>query len=146
MELATVVKHHLSVFTSRYGHRLSVVQIKAVSAIRRCRTKDSGQLLLRCPDCDTQVLRPLSCGNRSCPGCQNHETSRWLDRQRAKLLPVEYFMATFTLPYELRALARSHQKQIYNLLFACAASTLKDFGLNPKHLGADISMTAVLHQ
>ena len=54
-------------------------------------------------------------------------------------------MATFTLPYELRALARGHQKTIYNLLFACAASTLKDFGLNPKHLGADIGITAVLH-
>jgi hypothetical protein len=145
MELAAVLKHHLSAFTSRYGHRLSIVQFKAVTAIQRCRTKKAGQLLLRCPDCDTQVLRPLSCGNRCCPGCQNHETSRWLDRQRAKLLPVEYFMATFTLPYELRALARDRQKTIYNLLFACAASTLKDFGLNPKHLGADIGMTAVLH-
>jgi ribosomal protein L37AE/L43A len=145
MKLATVVKHYLLAFTSRYGHRVSVVQLKAVTAIQRCRTKDAGQLLLRCPDCSTQVLRPLSCGNRSCPGCQNHETSRWLDRQRAKLLPVEYFMATFTLPYELRALARGHQKTIYNLLFTCAASTLKDFGLNPKHLGAGIGMTAVLH-
>jgi len=70
---------------------------------------------------------------------------RWLDRQQAKLLPVDYFMATFTLPYELRFLARDNQTLVYNLLFACASGTLKDFGLNPGNLGADIGMTAVLH-
>jgi hypothetical protein len=69
----------------------------------------------------------------------------WLDRQQAKLLPVDYFMATFTLPYELRFMAWDHQSILYNLLFACASSTLKDFGLNPKNLGAQIGMTAVLH-
>jgi len=89
--------------------------------------------------------QPRSCGHRSCPQCQNHETSLWLDRQQAKLLPVDYFMATFTLPYELRSLAWDNQTLIYNLLFACTSSTLKDFGLNPKNLGADIAMTAVLH-
>jgi hypothetical protein len=91
------------------------------------------------------MLQPRSCGHRSCPQCQNHETSLWLDRQQKKLLPVEYFMATFTLPYELRFLAWYHQTLVYKLLFACASSTLKDFGLNPKNLGADIGMTAVLH-
>lgn len=74
-----------------------------------------------------------------------HEATQWLDRQRAKLLPVDYFMATFTLPAELRALAWRHQSEIYAMLFDCAASTLKDFGLNPDKLGADIGMTAVLH-
>jgi hypothetical protein len=60
MKLATIVKHHLSAFMDRYGQRLSLVQLKAVTAIQRCRTTDAGQLLLRCPECDTQVLRPLS--------------------------------------------------------------------------------------
>jgi hypothetical protein len=73
------------------------------------------------------------------------KTSVWLDRQQAKLLPVEYFMATFTLPYELRFLAWDNQTVVYNLLFTCACRTLKDFGLNPKNLGATIGMTAVLH-
>jgi hypothetical protein len=68
-----------------------------------------------------------------------------LDRQQAKLLPVEYFMATFTLPYELRFTARDNQTLVYSLLFDCASSTLKDFGVNPENLGADIGMTAVLH-
>ena len=71
--------------------------------------------------------------------------SLWLDRQQAKLLPVDYFMVTFTLPYELRFLAWDHQVLVYNLLFACASSTLKDFGVNPRYLGANIGMTAVLH-
>jgi hypothetical protein len=68
-----------------------------------------------------------------------------LDRQQEKLLPVEYFMATFTLPYELRFLAWDHQALVYSFLFACASSTLKDFGVNPKNLGASIGLTAVLH-
>ncbi len=73
------------------------------------------------------------------------ESKPRLDRQQAKLLPVEYFMVTFTLPYELRALAWRHQTTLYKLLFATAAGTLKDFGLNPKQLGVDLGMTAVLH-
>ena len=91
------------------------------------------------------VLIPRSCAHRSCPKGQNHEASLWLDRQRAKLLPVEYFMVTFTLPHELTALAWRHQTVLYNMLFAVAHSTLIDFGLNPNHLGADIAMSAVLH-
>jgi len=101
--------------------------------------------VLRCTECAEPLRQHRSCGHRSCPQCQNHEASRWLERQQAKLLPVEYFMVTFTLPYELRALAWCHQTVIYNILFATVSSTLKDFGLNPKHLGADIGMTAVLH-
>ena len=94
---------------------------------------------------DTAQWRPLSCGNRNCPQCQNHEASKWIDRQQAKLLPVPYFMVTFTLPCELRFLAWHHQKAVYSLLFTCTASTLKDFGLNPRFLGADIGMSMVLH-
>ena len=68
-----------------------------------------------------------------------------IDRQQAKLLPVEYFMVTFTLPYELRALTWYHQKDVYNILFSCVSGTLRDFGLNPKNIGAKIGMTVVLH-
>src|SRR5665811_2262391 len=109
------------------------------------RSADAGQLLVQCTDCGHAAWRPRSCGHRSCPQCQNHETSFWLDRQQAKLLPVDYFMATFTLPYELRFLAWDHQVLFYDFLFACSSGTLKDFGLNPKNLGAGIGMTAVLH-
>ena len=112
---------------------------------QRCRTPEAGELYVTCSDCGHTEWRPRSCGHRSCPQCQNHEASLWLDRQQAKLLPVEYFMATFTIPYELRFLAWDNQKPVYELLFACVSSTLKDFGLNPKNLGADIGMTTILH-
>lgn len=145
MELISIVEQFHDSFIAQYADRLFPGHRNALQAIRRCRTPDSGELQVRCPDCDQTEWRPRSCGHRSCPQCQNHETSRWLDRQQAKLLPVSYFMVTFTLPYELRPLAWSFQERIYAMLFACAVSTLKDFGLNPKHLGAEMGMTAVLH-
>ncbi len=145
MQLASLIQQYLTVFKTKYAARLLPSHLRAIGAILRCRTPDSGEMLLACTDCDEQLQHPHSCGHRSCPLCQNHETSQWLDRQQAKLLPVEYFMVTFTLPFELRALAWRHQTTLYNLLFTTAVSTLKDFGLNPKHLGADIGMTAVLH-
>lgn len=140
MQLASILDQYHDAFLAQYGSRLLPAHLRAIEAIRCCRTPEAGQLLVRCMDCGYMTERP-----RSCPQCQNHETSLWLDRQQAKLLPVDYFMTTFTLPYELRFLAWDHQTLVYKLLFACASSTLKDFGLNPKNLGANIGMTAVLH-
>jgi len=145
MQLASILDQYHDAFQAKYGSRLLPGHLRAIEAISRCRTPEAGQLLVQCIDCGHAMWRPLSCGHRSCPQCQNHETSLWLDRQQKKLLPVDYFMATFTLPYELRFMAWDNQTLVYNLLFACASSTLKDFGLNPKNLGADIGMTAVLH-
>jgi hypothetical protein len=145
MRLASIIDEYHGAFIAKYGSRLLPGHFRAIDAIRKCRTQEAEHLMLLCSGCGHTALRPCSCGHRSCPQCQNHETSIWLDRQQEKLLPVEYFMATFTLPYELRFLAWDHQTIVYNLLFACASSTLKDFGVNPKNLGADIGMTAVLH-
>jgi hypothetical protein len=145
MQLATILDRYHDGFVDKYSSRLLPGHLRAIEAIRRCRTPKSGQLLVQCTDCGHGLWKPLSCGHRSCPQCQNHETSVWLDRQQSKLLPVEYFLVTFTLPFELRCLASKHQNIVYNLLFSCATGTLKDFGANPKNLGADIGMTAVLH-
>ncbi len=145
MQLASLVHHYLVAFKAKYAAQLLPSHLRAIGAIRRCRTPHAGEMLLACTDCDEQLRHPRSCGHRSCPQCQNHEASQWLDRQQAKLLPVEYFMVTFTLPGELRALAWRHQTTFYQLLFATAVSTLKDFGLNSKQLRADLGMTAVLH-
>ena len=145
MQLASILDQYHDAFQAKYASRLSLAHLRAIEAIRSCRTPEAGEIRVQCSDCGHVIERPRSCGHRSCPQCQNHETSIWLDRQQAKLLPVDYFMATFTLPYELRVLAWDNQTLVYNLLFACASSTLKDFGLNPKNLGADIGMTAVLH-
>jgi len=132
-------------FMIKYGDTALSGHLKALNAIRRCRTPDSGELYVQCPNCNHAEWRPMSCGHRSCPKCQNHEASQWIDRQQGKLLPVPYLMATFTLPYELRSLTWRHQKIVFSILFTCISSTLKDFGLNPKNLGAEIGMTLVLH-
>ncbi len=145
MELATIVDQFHAAFLAKYADRLLPSHRTAINAIRRCRTADSGELYIHCSECEQAQWRPLSCGHRSCPKCQNHEASRWLDRQQAKLLPVTYFMVTFTLPRQLRPLVWNFQGKLYSIMLACATSTLKDFGLNPKKLGADMGMTAVLH-
>lgn len=145
MQLASLVHQYLDVFKDKYTSQLLPGHQRAIGAILRCRTAASGQILWHCPACSEQHWHPRSCGHRSCPQCQNHEASRWLDRQLAKLLPVEYFMVTFTIPYQLRALAWRHQSTFYQCLFDTAVSTLKGFGLNPKNLGAQMGMTAVLH-
>lgn len=145
MRLASILDQFHDALFAKYGSRLLPGHLRAIEAIRQCRTAQAGELFVQCTDCGHAIWRPRSCGHRSCPQCQNHEASLWLDRQQKKLLPVDYFMATFTLPYELRFLAWGNQTIVYNLLFACASTTLKDFGLNPKNLGANIGMTAVLH-
>ena len=145
MELASIINQYYDVFMTKYAATVLPGHLKAMNAIRSCRTPDSGELYVYCPHCNHAEWRPLSCGHRSCPKCQNHESSQWIDRQQGKLLPVPYYLATFTLPYELRSLTWHHQRKTYSILFICVSSTLKDFGLNPKNLGAEIGMTMVLH-
>ncbi len=145
MELASLIHQYLPAFEDQYANHALPGHRNAINAMLRCRTPRAGEIRLQCNDCTAQINQPLSCGHRSCPKCQNHVATQWLDRQRAKLLPIEYFMITFTLPFELRALVWRHQTAVYNILFDTGTSTLKDFGRNPKHLGADIGMTAVLH-
>ena len=145
MELTTLIKAYHDAFEAKYARHLLPGHRRALDAIIRCRTPASGEVLARCTDCGQIEWHPCSCGHRSCPRCQNHEASQWLERQRDKLLPVDYFLVTFTLPAQLRSLAWKHQRQVYAVLFWAASQTLKAFGLNPKHLGARIGMTAILH-
>jgi hypothetical protein len=145
MEMSSIVHHYYHAFIDKHGQTALPSHLKTLNAIRRCRTPESGELYVKCPECDFAEWRPLSCGNRNCPKCQNHTASQWIDKQQAKLLPVPYFMVTFTLPYELRFLAWCNQKLVYSLLFTCVASVLKDFGKHPKSLNAEIGMTMVLH-
>lgn len=145
MELSSIIHQYYDSYMAKYANTALPGHLKAMNAICSCRTPDSGELYIHCPACNHGHWHPLSCGHRSCPKCQNHEASQWIDRQQGKLLPVSYFMVTFTLPYELRSLTWRHQKVVYSILFTCVSSTLKDFGLNPKNLGAEIGMTMVLH-
>jgi len=145
MDLIDIIQSYEKPFKAAYAAKITRAQINAMGAVLACRTARYGKMLLHCSPCQHQQTRFQSCGHRSCHRCQNIDTTRWLERQRLKLLPVEYFMVTFTIPYELRSLTWHHQKTLYAILFQSAVSTLKDFGLNDKKLSADIAMTAVLH-
>ena len=145
MTLADIADQYCDAFQEKYRDRLLPGHQKALNAIRHCRTPGVGMALLECTGCQRREHRPMSCGHRSCNRCQNTDTSEWLERQRQKLLPVEYFMVTFTLPAQLRSLAWQNQRTVYDLLFREAAETLKSFGCNHKGLDAQLGMTGVLH-
>lgn len=145
MDLAPLIERYDAPFRARYGARLTDVQRQALFALQHCRSEQYGQMLYGCAGCEQQQTCFRSCGHRLCPHCQHHETARWLDRQLQKRLPVNYYMATFTLPAQLRPLASQHQTLVYNALLACSASTLKDFGLNSTKLGGKMGLIAVLH-
>ena len=145
MELSELIRRYHAPFIAKYGRRLGRQHHQAMEATLACRTPRYGEMQLHCKPCDVDLSLYHSCGHCSCPRCQNDDTTRWLERQQQKLLPVDYFMVTFTLPYELRALVWHNQKPLYTLLIQCAVSTLKDFGANKKSLGGDLGLTAVLH-
>jgi hypothetical protein len=129
----------------KHGERLLPSHEKALDAMANCRTANSPVMLVACGDCDHKEVIPHSCGHRSCPHCQHYESQQWLERQRAKLLPVTYFMVTFTLPRQLRGLVFSNQQVGYDLLMRLAWQTLREFGLNDKQLHGVLGATAVLH-
>lgn len=124
---------------------LTEVQRFALHAIVNCRTGAFGARVLHCDGCSQSLIAPRSCGHRSCPRCQHQAASNWLARQQRKLLPVDYYMATFTLPEGLRSLARQHTALVCNAMFAAAAQTLSAFGRNDRKLHASLGFCAVLH-
>jgi hypothetical protein len=126
------------------GH-LSLGQLKVMSAIERCRTAELGGHRLHCSKCETESIAYNSCRNRHCPKCQARAAERWLERQRRDLLPIPYFHVVFTLPEALRAIAYQNKGIVYDLMFKCVADTLLTIAADPKHLGAKIGITAVLH-
>jgi hypothetical protein len=143
--LSTLISRFGGELREQFGKRLLPSHERALDAMAICRTNESPVMRVRCLDCGTQETIPHSCGHRSCPHCQHHEGQQWLERQRGKLLPVEYFMVTFTLPRQWRALLWQHQRIGYDLLLKLGWQTLKAFGLNDVHLKGRIGAHAVLH-
>lgn len=126
-------------------HKLSLVQYKAVNAIRNCRTAALGGNVQRCPCCGAEIISYNSCRNRYCPKCQALAKAKWLEARQAELLPVEYFHVVFTIPHELNFIVGYNQGLIYNILFKSAWATIKTLGLDKKRLGGIMSMLAALH-
>ncbi len=145
LEVADIFRLHGAVYLARCGDRLRAVQRQALHDIPACRTAYFGGHLKQCDRCGRRVYTYHSCGNRSCPKCHRHQTERWLEKQRARLLPGFYFLLTFTLPSELRPLARAYPKKLYGLLMSCAAAALLKLCRDPRYLGARPGCLAVLH-
>ncbi len=119
--------------------------LRAMQDIEQCRTDALGGQVYYCAQCDEQRYSYHSCKNRHCPKCQNEQANEWLEAQKSLLLPVPYFMVTFTLPAELRPLARSHQKLIYNLLFRASSQALLKLAQDPRFVGGRVGIVGVLH-
>ena len=143
IEVADIVRDHGEAF--KRTRRLSLGQLKALSAIERCRTAELGGHVLLCTDCAETQIAYNSCRNRHCPKCQGSTAKRWLADRQAELLPVEYYHVVFTLPAQIADIALQNPALVYNLLFKVTAQTLRIIARDPKHLGAEIGFTAVLH-
>jgi len=129
---------------SNAGH-VSLGQLKVMSAIERCRTAALGGHVARCEDCAYTTIAYNSCRNRHCPKCQAAAAKQWLAERQAELLPVPYFHVVFTLPTAIADLAYQNKAVIYDLLFKASSETVLTIAADPKHLGARIGITAVLH-
>lgn len=129
---------------AKAGH-LNLLQLKVMSAIERCRSAELGGHVLRCERCAEIKVAYNSCRNRHCPKCQASAAQRWLDARQADLLPVDYYHVVFTLPALISDIAYQNKAVIYGLLFKAASETLLTIARDPRHLGARIGVTMVLH-
>ena len=143
--LAEVLARHFPAYEQNFGARLLPSHRRAVEAILSCRTPARGGHLYGCRRCGHLHYQYHSCQHRACPKCGNADASRWLEKQKQRLLPVPYFLVTFTIPEELRALFRSHQRLCYERFFKESAASLQDLGANKKYLGGELGMMGVLH-
>jgi hypothetical protein len=145
LEVADIFRAHGPAWRDAQHDHLSLGQLKVMSAIEQCRTATLGGHVLYCPACEHQDIAYNSCRNRHCPKCQASAAKRWLEARQADLLPVEYYHVVFTLPAPISAIAYYNKTIIYGLLFEIAAETLRTIAADPKHLGAQIGATLVLH-
>jgi hypothetical protein len=145
LEVADIFRAHGPAWRRAQAGHLSLGQLKVMSAIERCRTAALGGHVARCEKCDHIQIAYNSCRNRHCPKCQGAAAQAWLADREAELLPVPYYHVVFTLPASLADIAYQNKEEIYAILFKATAETLLTIAADPKHLGARIGLTAVLH-
>ena len=145
LEVADIFRTHGPAFRAAQRSHLSLGQLKVMSAIAQCRTAALGGHVLRCPACAHDQVSYNSCRNRHCPKCQAAAAKRWLEARQADLLPVDYYHVVFTLPAPISDIAYYNKAVVYGLLFEIAAETLTTIAADPKHLGAQVGVTLVLH-
>lgn len=145
MLLSKLVEMFSDDLENNYGTQLLQSHRRALHAMSACRNDKAPVMILRCSNCQEITTIPHSCGHRSCPHCQHHEGQQWLERQRAKLLPVDYFLITFTVPPALSQCLWYHQRLGYDLLMKVAWQTLDSFASKDPKLKGRIGAHAVLH-
>ena len=145
LEVADIFRAHGPALRHVERGRLSLGQLKVMSAIEQCRSAVLGGHVLRCSACAQPQIAYNSCRNRHCPKCQGAAAQRWLEAREADLLPVDYYHVVFTLPAPISAIAYTNKEVIYSMLFELAAETLRTIAADPRHLGARIGLTLVLH-
>jgi Putative transposase/Transposase zinc-binding domain len=145
LEVADIFRDHGAAWRRVNAGHVSLDQLKVMSAIERCRTVALGGHVARCEDCAHTVIAYNSCRNRHCPKCQGAAAKEWLAEREAELLSVGYFHLVFTLPGPIADIAYQNKAVIYDLLFKAAAEATLTIAADPKHLGASIGITAVLH-
>jgi hypothetical protein len=145
IEVADIFRAAGPAYRLAHAGHLSLEQLKVMSAIETCRTAALGGHLEACTDCGYQRIAYNSCRNRHCPRCQGAAARTWLEQREADLLPVGYFHVVFTLPAEVADIAFHNKALVYDLLFKAASETMLTIAADPRHLGARIGITAVLH-
>ncbi len=145
LEVADIFRDHGSAWRKANAGHISLEQLKVISAIGRCRTAELGGHVEQCVDCSHTTIAYNSCRNRHCPKCQGAAARKWLEDRQAELLPVPYYHVVFTLPAAIADIAYQNKAVIYDLLFTASSQTMLTIAADPKHLGAKIGMTSVLH-
>jgi hypothetical protein len=145
LEVADIFRGHGPAWRDANRGHVSLDQLKVMSAIESCRTAALGGHVARCEDCAHTTIAYNSCRNRHCPKCQGAAAREWMAAREAELLPVAYFHVVFTLPSAIGDIAYHNKAVIYDLLFKASAETMLTIAADPKHLGARIGITAVLH-
>jgi len=145
LEIADIFRAHGPAWRPANAGRVSLSQLKVMSAIEACRTEALGGHVAGCAKCGHHHIAYNSCKNRHCPKCQGPAARDWMAARAEDLLPVEYFHVVFTLPAEIAQIAFWNKKTVYGLLFRASAETVMTIAADPKRLGARIGMTSVLH-
>ena len=145
LEVADIFRAHGAAYRRDHAGHLNLPQLKVMSAIENCRTAALGGHVAACTKCDHQHIAYNSCRNRHCPKCQGAAAEDWMQARMEDLLPVEYFHVVFTLPAQIADIAYQNKAAVYGLLFKASSETLRIIAADPKHLGAKIGTTSVLH-
>ena len=145
LEVADVFRRYGDAYLQTFGPQMLPSHRRAFYDILQCRTAAMGGHVYRCDQCAREQYAYHSCKNRSCPKCQTEETEIWLQQRRQELVEVPYFHLVFTIPQELRDIARRHQKVIYGVLMKAAAHSLMKLAADPRYVGGRLAIMAVLH-